>query len=67
MKSRDGKSQKGEEKKKDDQKEKVAEERGSRRAKRQESREPLCFFNDLAPEGRKEGSLKRRLRSQRAR
>ena len=27
----------------------------------------FVFFNDLAPEGRKEGSLKRRLRSQRAR
>jgi len=46
MKSRDGKSQ-GREKKKEDQKEKVSEERRSRCGKRSESRETLCFSNDL--------------------
>jgi hypothetical protein len=36
-----------EEKKKEDQKEKVSDERRSRCAKRWESRETLCFSNDL--------------------
>ena len=44
--------------------EKEKEERRCRCAK---SRETLCFSNDLAPEGRKVGSLKRRVRSQLAR
>jgi len=47
MKSRDRKSKRREEKKKEDPKEKVSEERRSRCAKRQESRETLCFSNDL--------------------
>ena len=55
-------------KKKEDQKEKVSEERRSRCAKRLKSRETLCFFERfVAPEGRKVGSLKRRVRSQLAR
>ena len=44
-------------------KEKVSEERRSRCAKRQESRETLFFQWFVAPEGRKVGSLKRRVRS----
>ena len=45
-----------------------AEERRCRCAKRQESHETLCFFQwFVAPEGRKVGSLKRRVRSHLAR
>ena len=48
--------------------EKEWEERRCRRAKRQESRETLCFFRwFVAPAGRKVGSLKRRVRSHLAR
>ena len=67
MKSRDGKSQRREEKKKEDQKEKVSEERRSRCAKGRKVAKH-CFFQwFVAPEGRKVGSLKRRVRSQLAR
>ena len=49
-------------------KEKVSEERRSRCSTRQESRETLCFFQwFVALEGRKVGSLKRRVRSHLAR
>ena len=57
-----------EEKRKEDQKEKVSEERRSRCAKRWESREPNVFFQwFVAPEDRKVGLLKQRVRSQLAR
>ena len=69
MKSRDGKSQREEKSRREKiREEKESEERRCRCAKRQESREALCFFQwFVAPEGRKVGSLKRRARSQLAR
>ena len=65
MKSRDGKSNRREEER--GPKKRQSEERRSRRAKRWESREALSFQWFVAPEGRKEGSLKRRARSNLAR
>ena len=64
-KRREGKRR--EEKKKEDQR-RNSEERRSRCAKKQESRGSLCFFQwFVALEGRKVGSLKRRVRSHVAR
>ena len=48
-------------------KEKLSEERRSRCAKRRKSRNTVFFQWFVAPEGRKVGSLKRRVRSQLAR
>ena len=52
-----------EERKKKIREEKESEERSSRCEKRWKSRETLCFFNACDSEGRKVGSLKRRVRS----
>ena len=46
-KGREGKGREEKKKKKEDHKEKVSEERRSRCPKRQESRETLCFSNDV--------------------
>ena len=59
--NRDGKSQRREEKKKEDQKEKVSEERRSMQVREKvgKSRNIVLFQWYVAPEGRKVGSLKR--------
>ena len=59
MKSRDGKSQRRQEKKKEDQKEKVSEERKDPGARKGRSQNTVFFQWFVAPEGRKVGSLKR--------
>ena len=68
MKSRDGKSQRREEKKKEDQKrESLRRKKIQVREKVGKSRSTAFFQWFVAPEGRKVGSLKRRVRSQLAR
>ena len=65
MKSRDGKGQRREEKKKEDQKrESLRRKKIQVREKVGKSRKPAFFQWFVAPEGRKVGSLKRRVRSQ---
>ena len=65
MKSRDGKGQRREEKKKEDQKrESLRRKKLQVREKVGKSPEPAFFQGFVAPEGRKVGSLKRRVRSQ---
>ena len=68
MKSRDGKSQRREEKKKEDQKrESLRRKKIQVREKVGKSQNILFFQWFVAPEGRKVGSLKRRVQSQLAR
>ena len=68
MKSRDGKSQRREEKQKEDQKrESLRRKKIQVREKVGKSRNTVFFQWFVAPEGRKVGSLKRRVRSQLAR
>ena len=68
MKSRDGKSQRREEQKKEDQKrESLRRKKIQVREKVGKSRNTVFFQRFVAPEGRKVGSLKRRVRSQLAR
>ena len=68
MKSRDGKSQRSEEKKKEDHKrESLRRKKIQVREKVGKSRNTVVFQWFVAPEGRKVGSLKRRVRSQLAR
>ena len=68
MKSRDGKSQRREEKKKEDQKrESLRRKKIQVREKVGKSRNTVFFQWCVAPEGRKVGLLKRRVRSQLAR
>ena len=65
MKSRDGKSQRREEKKKEDQKrESLQRKKIQVREKVGKSRNTVFFQWFVAPEGRKVGSLKRRVRTQ---
>ena len=67
-KSRGGKSQRREDKKREDQRrERVTQERRCRCEKVGKSRNTVFFQWFVAPEGRKVGSLKRRVRSQLAR
>ena len=64
MKSRGGKSQRREEKKKEDQRrERVRRKKMQVREKVEKSRNTVFFQCFVAPEGRKVGSLKRRVRS----
>ena len=68
MKGRDGKSQRREEKKKENQnRESLRRKRIQVREKVGKSRNTVFFQLFVAPEGRKVGSLKRRVRSQLAR
>ena len=68
MKSRDGKSQRREAKKKEDHKrESLRRKKMQMREKVGKSQNPFFFQWFVAPEGRKVGSLKRRVRSQLAR
>jgi hypothetical protein len=68
MKRRDGKSQRREEKKKENQnRESLRRKKIQVREKVGKSRNTVFFQLFVAPEGRKVGSLKRRVRSQLAR
>ena len=67
MKSRDGKSQRREKKKEDHKRESLRRKKIQVREKVGKSRNTVFFQWFVAPEGRKVGSLKRRVRSQLAR
>ena len=67
MKSRDGKSQREEKKREDQRRERVRRKKMQMREKVGKSRFTVFFLWFVAPEGRKVGSLKRRVRSQLAR
>ena len=64
MKSRDGKSQRREKKKEDQKRESLQRKKIQVREKVGKSRNTVFFQWFVAPEGRKVGSLKRRVRTQ---